>query len=377
MRTAIVVGGGIGGLGAAVGLRLTGWDVTVLERRPSTAPAGTGLVLQANGMRCLDELGLGDAVRAGGRPDAGGGTRTSDGRWLARIDGDIMAELLGTSAVGIHRAVLHGILLDALPSGTVHTGATVTGASADGTVTYRLDGVEHTRHADLVVGADGINSAVRAALWPENPGPARVGVIVWRGVTRDPWPGDIDVAISWGRGEEFGVVPLLDGRVYWFAAINGPAPLTDEDPVAAVLRRFGGWHDPVPALVGATDPATILHDDLRCLDVPLPTYVRGDVVLLGDAAHAMTPNLGQGANQALEDAVVLAATAGSPDRYDRDRRPRSQKVARVSRRIGRMSSAANPVVVAARNALMRVTPPRAALRSMARYADWTPPELGR
>lgn len=377
MRTATVVGGGIGGLGAAVGLRLKGWDVTVLERRPSTAPAGTGLVLQANAMRCLDALGLGDAVRAGGRPDSGGGTRTSDGRWLARIDGDIMADLLGTSAVGIHRATLHAILLGALPSGTVHTGATVTAASTDGTVTYRLDGAEHTRRADLVVGADGINSAVRTALWPQSPGPARVGVVAWRGVTRDPWPADIDVAISWGRGEEFGVVPLLDGRVYWFAAINAPAPVTDEDPVAAVLRRFGTWHHPVPALVEATDPAAVLHDDLRCLEAPLPTYVRGSVALLGDAAHAMTPNLGQGANQALEDAVVLAATADSLDAYDRDRRPRSQRVARASRRIGRMSSVENPVAVAARNALMRVTPPRAALRSMARYADWTPPELGR
>jgi 2-polyprenyl-6-methoxyphenol hydroxylase-like FAD-dependent oxidoreductase len=121
----------------------------------------------------------------------------------------------------------------------------------------------------------------------------------------------------------------------------------------------------------------VLHDDLRWLDVALPTYVRGSVALLGDAAHAMTPNLGQGANQALEDAVVLAANGGSLDAYDRDRRPRSQRVARASRRIGRMSSVANPVAVAARNALMRVTPPRVALRSMARYADWTPPELGR
>jgi 2-polyprenyl-6-methoxyphenol hydroxylase-like FAD-dependent oxidoreductase len=372
MRTAIVVGGGIGGLGAAIGLRLRGWEVTVLERRASTAPAGIGLVLQANGMRCLDALGLGDAVRAGGRPDAGGGTRTADGRWLARVDGDIMGDLLGTTAVGIHRATLHRILLDALPPGTVHSGATVTGATADGTVTY-LSGGEQTRRADLVVGADGINSAVRTALWPRHPGPVRVGVVGWRGVTRDPWPGDIEVAISWGRGEEFGVVPLLDGRVYWFAAINAPG-LVPGDPLDAVRERFGHWHDPIPAVLAATDPAGVLQDDLRCLDVPLPTFVRGNVALLGDAAHAMTPNLGQGANQALEDAVVLAA-AGSLAGYDRERRPRSQRVARASRRIGWMSRTANPVTVAARNTLMRVIPPRAALRSMARYADWTPPPL--
>jgi 2-polyprenyl-6-methoxyphenol hydroxylase-like FAD-dependent oxidoreductase len=360
---AIVVGGGIGGLGAAIGLRKQGWTVTVLERRDAVTPVGAGLVLQANGMRCLDALGLGDAVRGAGRPDSGGGTRTPDGRWLARIDGDIMADLLGTSAVGIHRATLHRILLDALPPGTVRTGAAVTGVTADGTVTVGDD----TLRADLVVGADGINSAVRAALWPDHPGPARVGVVAWRGVTRDPWPRGIEVAITWGRGEEFGVVPLVDGRVYWFATVNAPAP-------PALPERFGGWHDPIPALLEATDPAAVLHDDLRCLDVPLPTYVRDRVALLGDAAHAMTPNLGQGANQALEDAVVLAA-AGTLAEYDRERRPRSQRVARASRQIGRVSRIENRIAVAARNTLMRVTPPRLALRSMARYADWTPPAL--
>lgn len=364
MRTAIVVGGGIGGLGAAIGLRQRGWEVTVLERRASAATAGAGLVLQANGMRCLDALGVGAAVRAGGRPDSGGGTRTSGGRWLARIDGDVLAEALGTSAVGIHRAVLHTILLDALPSGTVHCGATVTGVTEDGTVTHVSDGEPRTRRADLVVGADGINSAVRTALWPRHPGPAGVGVVAWRGVTREPWPGDIDVAISWGRGEEFGIVPLLDGRVYWFAAAPSAANPS--------LRGFGAWHAPVPAVLAATDPGAVLHDELRCLDVPLTSFVRGNVALLGDAAHAMTPNLGQGANQALEDAVVLAA-AGSLADYDRERRPRSQKVARASRRIGRLSQITNPVAVAVRNALVRVTPPRVALRSMAKYADWTPP----
>lgn len=359
MRTAIVVGAGIGGLAAAIGLRRQGWHVTVLERRVDLAPAGAALVLQANGMRCLDALGVGAAVRAGGRPDAGGGTRRRDGRWLARVDGDVMAELLGTTAVGIHRAVLHQILWDALPPGTVRTGVGVTGVAGDGTVFFGPD----TAQADLVVGADGINSAVRAALWPEHPGPERVGVVAWRGVTRAAWPRGLEAAISWGRGEEFGVVPLLDGRVYWFGAANGGS-----------LEVFRSWHEPIPELIDATDPTEILFDELRCLDVPLKSYVRGKAALLGDAAHAMTPNLGQGANQALEDAVVLAAV-DSLDEYDRQRRPRSQHVARMSRRIGRMSSMANPVGVALRDILMRITPPKMALRSMARYADWAPPTL--
>ena len=370
-RTAVIVGAGVAGLSAAIGLRRTGWRVTVLDRVAAFRPVGAGLVLQGNGMRCLDTLGVGAAVRAQGRAEAPGGTRRPDGRWLARIGAGEMERALGNSATGVHRAALHEILLRALPGDVVRTGARVETVSADGTVT--LAGGERLT-ADLVVGADGIHSTVRTLLWPEAAPPVHVGVVAWRGVTAAP-AGDPVVAITWDRGAEFGIVPLIDGRIYWFGAVNGAAGEPAGDERARVRARFGDWHDPIPALIDAT--GTVLRDDLACLDRPLATYVKGRVVLVGDAAHAMTPNLGQGANQALEDVVVLAAVAGRPDgpaAYDRERRPRSQRVARASRLVGRFGQQLdNPVGVAARNAAMRLTPPRLALRSMARYADWNPP----
>jgi 2-polyprenyl-6-methoxyphenol hydroxylase-like FAD-dependent oxidoreductase len=189
------------------------------------------------------------------------------------------------------------------------------------------------------------------------------------------WDGDLAVAITWDRGAEFGIVPLVDGRAYWFAAVNAAPGGPAGDEKALVQARFGNWHDPIPALIAAT--GTVLRDDLACLDEPLPTYVIGRVALLGDAAHAMTPNLGQGANQALEDAVVLAAVASRPEGlavYDAQRRPRSQQVAKASRMIGRFGQQLeNPIAVAARNTVMRLTPPRLALRSMSRYTGWQPP----
>ncbi|WP_229068829.1 FAD-dependent monooxygenase [Actinoplanes sp. DH11] len=369
--SAVVIGGGIGGLSAALGLSRAGRQVTVLERAAAFRPVGAGVVLQANGLRCLDALGVGAAVRAGGIPDRSGGTRTADGRWLARVEADRLERVLGTPAYGIHRATLHQILLDALPGDvTVHTGAAVTGVTADGEVTWQgPDGPARLR-ADLVVGADGIRSTVRKTLWPDAADPVHVGVTAWRGIS-PVWPDDLVVGISWGPGAEFGIVPLADGRVYWYGAVNA----TPGSASAEIDARFRHWHDPIPELIAAT-PA-VLRDDLACLDEPLPTYVNGRVVLLGDAAHAMTPNLGQGANQALEDAVVLAAVAGEPDglsRYDRQRRPRSQQVAKASRMIGRFGQQLeNPLAVAARNTLIRLIPPRLALRSMARHADWHPP----
>ncbi|WP_328474497.1 FAD-dependent monooxygenase [Actinoplanes sp. NBC_00393] len=368
--SAVVIGGGIGGLGAAIGLSQAGWQVTVLERAPEFRPVGAGVVLQANGLRCLDALGVGAAVRHDGCPDRSGGTRTADGRWLARVEAGRLEETLGTPAYGIHRAALHNILLDALPGDvTVRTGAQVTSVTADGQVNWQGPDGPARLDADLVVGADGIRSTVRKQLWPDAADPVHVGVTAWRGIAPE-WPDDLVVAITWDRGAEFGIVPLPDGRVYWYGCVNaapGTAP-AELDP------RFASWHDPIPALVAATP--TVLRDELMCLDEPLPTYVNGRVVLLGDAAHAMTPNLGQGANQALEDAVVLAAVAADPDglaAYDRQRRPRSQQVAKASRMIGRFGQQlTNPLAVASRNTLIRLTPPRLALRSMARYADWRP-----
>ncbi|MDG4824033.1 FAD-dependent monooxygenase [Asanoa sp. WMMD1127] len=375
MATAIVVGAGIGGLSAAIGLRRRGWEVTVLERAPRIAPVGAGLTLLANGMRGLDALGVGDAVRAQGQVEASGGLRTSDGRWLSRVDGDAMTRALGTSAIGIHRATLHRVLLEALPPDTVVTGSEVRQVSAGPRPS--VDG----RTADLVVAADGIDSLIRRRLWPTVPSPAYAGTTAWRGVTTEPWRGPLVVAVTWGEGAEFGMVPLGDGRVYWFGAVTSPREAWNEDELAAVRARFGHWHDPIPALMAATD--TVLRDDLRHLRTPVPSYVHGGVALLGDAAHAMTPNLGQGANQAIEDAVVLAARC-DPDgdvrvglaAYDAQRRPRSQEVARAAYQMGRFGQQLrNPLAVALRNAVIRMTPASAGLRSMARYANWTPPQL--
>ena len=248
------------------------------------------------------------------------------------------------------------------------------GARKDGLVRFTGGEVQ----ADLIVAADGIRSQIRRALVPSHPEPVYSGSTAFRGVA------DVraELSTSWDRGAEIGVLPLTGGRTYWWISYVVEPGVRHEDPKAYLLEQFGHWHDPIPALIEATEE--VLHHDLYYLDTPLPTYVHGRIALLGDAAHAMPPFLGQGGCQALEDAVVLAATLSTSDvdaalrAYDAERRPRSQMVVRNSVRVGRIGpQLRNPLAVAVRNAILKRTSPKVTARTGASISGWRPPSLDR
>jgi 2-polyprenyl-6-methoxyphenol hydroxylase-like FAD-dependent oxidoreductase len=359
----LVVGGGIGGLATAIGLWRAGLEATVFERADALREVGAGLLVGANGLRALSQLGVGDAVRVQSVPGIVGGFYTSAGRPLATMSMERLTQLVGEQSLVMHRADLLAILRGALPAEAVQLGAACESFEQDGQgVALRLAGGRVAR-GDALIGADGINSAVRAALFGGGP-PRYAGYTGWRGVASFPHerllPGEL-----WGRGARFGMAPMSGGRVYWFATSNRPAGAPDAPGgrKAELLALLSGWHPSVSELVAATDEAAILRHDISDRE-PLARWAVGRVALLGDAAHAMTPNLGQGACQALEDAVVLARCLGGASdvpaalqAYQQARIPRANALVRQSRRVGEVGQWSNPLACALRDTLTRLLLP--------------------
>jgi 2-polyprenyl-6-methoxyphenol hydroxylase-like FAD-dependent oxidoreductase len=387
----LVIGAGIGGLAAAVALRRAGVPVAVYERAPVLGEVGAGLGLLSNAVRVLDALGLGDVVRAEARPLVTGQFCTSAGRVLQSVP---MAEAAAPGAPPsfvVHRADLHRWLLSALPPGFVYTGRECVGIADNGRgerATF-ADG----SHADGValVGADGFASVVRRHLWGER-AVRYSGQTCYRGVAAfTPREPDVLREIQ-GRGRRASVIYLGNGRTYWWAAVNAPAGERD-DPAGrrdALLAWYRGWPFDVPEAIAATDPADILRNDLQDI-APLKRWGRGRVTLLGDAAHPMTPNLGQGACSAIEDAMVLArhlgrhakqaaagngaaAAADDPSAalaaYERERLPRAGMLVKHSWQFGVQGRWKHPLAVAVRDNLTAVVPRAILLRRFRGYIGY-------
>ncbi|TCP53540.1 2-polyprenyl-6-methoxyphenol hydroxylase-like FAD-dependent oxidoreductase [Tamaricihabitans halophyticus] len=323
--TAVIVGAGISGLSGALGLARVGWRVTVLEREPSIVDVGTALGMWSEAQRALRWLGLDVALRDAAVPYRSGVISAPSGRRLMELP-LARIERRGAPVLLLSRAALIDMLLDAVrgwPDLTIHTG--VEPAVSD---IAALCG-----KYDVVIGADGLRSVVRLASFGDLTRPRWSGTVAWRGCV------DLELdryGETWGNGVKIGYTPVEPGRTNFFVSVlSGRNKL---DGVDDIRRLLASWHHPVPGLVEAIDSSRVLRHEVYDLAPRLRSFVSGSVALVGDAAHAMTPDLGQGAGQALVDATELARCLGRASSvtealasYDRSRRAPAQRIASLAR----------------------------------------------
>lgn len=360
-RSAVVVGAGVGGLCVAGGLARTGWRVTLLERADRLRAEPTALLLWPGGVRALQALGLGGGLSAITSPVPGAGLRRPDGRWLVQPGTEPGEPPLLTHAEDLHDALVAG-LGDFVEVRTSTTARPVRGGrGGDGAEPAVTDG-RHTWRADLVIAADGVDSAVRAAV-AAGVASVSAGVTAWRAVI--PWYRapqlTADLAgpvVAQQGGYRFRTAPLGErsgtgtsgrGGIYWSATVPGaPRPESPATQLELLRRWFTGWQPPIGELLAATEPQDVVQRELRALR-PQPDRLAislgaGAMVLLGDAGHAFADHLGQGACLALEDSATLVASVrqalpgaqlhAAVAAYDRARRARVAEVRRHSLRLG-------------------------------------------
>ena len=375
----IVVGSGIGGLATAIALRRVGIDVTVYERAPLLGDVGAGISLWANAFRALEHLGAADAVRAVSQPMTQIEMRAGNGlRPLATFSAERLAPRVASHpVVGVaHRADLVAALAGLLPAGVVRYAFECVAAETEGEMALARFANGHSDRADVIVGADGIKSVVRTGILGAIDPIRYSGYTCWRGVC--PRPDRLPrgaFAEWWGRGRRFGITTIPGDRVYWFAPMNAP-PGGGSDEAKLVAEAFAEWADPVPALIAGTPTTAVLRNDIVDRP-PNPKWVSGRLVLLGDAAHPTTPNLGQGGCLAIEDAVVLARclrTDGSMSerlaRFVAARFPRTRAITKESWKIGRIGQWQGRVSCGLRDSVARWMLPLIGESSMTKFSSF-------
>ncbi len=360
-----IIGGGIGGVAAAVALHRAGIQATVYERATEFREVGAGMMLWPNATRVLKEFGLLERVAALSGPNQHFLVRSSAGTILM----DIALGRFEVPALCTRRSDLLDALLSALPPKRIRLGHDFESfeqrkAGVRVNFSRSVSGGSVSAEHDFVIGADGIRSRVRSQLLGVHE-PIYRGYTIWRGLARlrGAVPSGSN-SETWGRGKRFGILNTGGDRFTWYATANTDSGHVDssEGRQGELLRMFAGWHKPIERLIGTTDEGSILKNGAYDL-APLKRWGYGRVMLLGDAAHPCTPNLGLGGCMALEDALVLAKSfcmEASPElsllRYESLRRERTRHVQQRSLLMGKVGQWENRLVAGGRQIVTSMLP---------------------
>lgn len=375
----IIIGSGIAGLSTAIALRKVGIESVVYDRSPELREVGAGISLWANALKALNHLGAMDAVRKIAQPLVLSEFRLDEGRKVkASFLANQFERAVGYSPIGamVHRADLVLALAGFLPPNVArygfecvkvdHWGDRVAVGFANG----------HSDEADAVVGADGVKSFVRTAIFGREE-PRYAGYTCWRGLC--PRPASVEPGYLgewWGRGKRFGITTLTNGLSYWFAVQNASPGQYPADNLSVVEGLFKGWAHPVSEMISSTPPDRLIQGDI--LDrPPTRTWSKGRVGLVGDAAHPTTPNLGQGGCMAIEDAVALARAmsrhrnpADAFMAFTAERFRRTAGVTHESWRFGKVGQMEGRLACWVRDAVIGLLMPLTGIRGLIKHASF-------
>jgi 2-polyprenyl-6-methoxyphenol hydroxylase-like FAD-dependent oxidoreductase len=365
MKHILIIGGGIGGLCTAIALKRKGFQPKVYERVPQLKGLGAGLVLAANAITALKDIGIDQEVLAKGNFFETGGVYDQNGKVIsANITPEII-EKYGLTSASIHRADLHEILIRLLGEAHIETGKVCKEVRQDGEKVVALFEDGTSAEGDALIAADGIHSGVRNFILPEIK-TRYSGYTCWRGVLEvEPTQYDLTrFSETWGLNGRFGIVPLVGNRIYWFATKNAP----ENDPQMAnwqgkeLWENFKDYHDPIPQLIRETKGEHIIWNDI--IDIkPMDHFAFGRILLMGDAAHATTPNMGQGACMAIEDAATVANCLAKHEdpieafiAFEKLRIKRTTQIVNRSWSFGRLGQLESPFLSKLRNTMLRMIP---------------------
>lgn len=369
-----IIGGGIAGLTFARCLSYNDYEIHVFEKKQAFKEVGAAISVFPNALCVMDEIGLLDTI-----------LKTSgkfDNVYLKTEKGNILSKSTPKSdypVICIHRADLHKILLNDIKAYLhIDCGIKQLNNINNGQVELIFeDG--NTSVFDAVIGADGIHSVVRKHIINDGD-PVFRGYNIWRGVVKTNF--DIGYASeTYGKGQRVGIVPIKDGVYGWWATYN-EAFLLDDSPEGTkqkLKRLFGDWHHPIPEIIENTE--VILKNSLTDR-IPHKGWTKGNITLIGDAAHPTTPNLGQGGCMAIEGAYLLAKcinkyglTSKSYDVYENYQFPRSKEIIKESLKLGKIGQISNPVLIALRNLFFKIIPSSIAMKMIDKYFSYRVTEL--
>ena len=356
-----IIGAGIGGLTTAIALEQKGITTRIFEQAQQIKQVGAGIILANNAMQVYDKLGLRKIIEENGNPISTMHITKANLQPLSSIDLAYFERKNKIKNIAIHRGKLQQILIDHLKSSKIELQHQLTSIEKN-TDDYTLKFENGNQiQASIILGADGLNSVVRQSILPNN-SIRHANQVCWRGITAYKLPKKFrnELNEAWGKSERFGFVQIAENKVYWYA-LKSFKKDQHEFSVHDLDKYFGEYNTIIKDILQSTKKEHINTAEISDLK-PTSTWYKEKVCLIGDSAHATTPNMGQGACQAIEDAYVLSACIDKYEiskafsEYQRLRLPKAHQVVKASWFVGKMAHLSNPILVGLRNQILRATP---------------------